>query len=85
MTYENGGARESRLNWVLVSGCGDGHTFIFQLGNYLGKYIFLFHCLQLKKIGHVPTCTRRQGDANLLLLFTMHQYICAANHLAPIY
>jgi hypothetical protein len=31
----------------MVSDCGDGYSFIFQLGNFLKKYIFLFHCLQL--------------------------------------
>jgi hypothetical protein len=48
------------------------------------NYIFIFHCLQLKKIGHVPTCTIRQGGANMLLLFKIRQYICAASHHAPI-
>jgi hypothetical protein len=59
----------------MVSDCGDGYS-------YSKNYIFIFHSLQLKKIGDVPTC--RQGGANMLLLFKIRQYICAANHLAPI-
>ncbi len=65
------------------SHCGDWSSFLFLFGRHLGIILFPLPLTPADWIGIV--WPNRPGAANNLVFLVLHQYIGAANLLAPIY
>ncbi len=65
--------REDGKCLVFSLHCGDQCSFVSEIGRHLGIILFPF------------LLTPANCAANILILFVQHQYIGAADQLAPIY